>query len=109
MADAVRCTKIAGVGAALVLASIPATPQAGLTRDEVLRLPAPLRAAASDFGAVECDNRPVVGLMPGEAIIAEVKLIEAEGMTVEVVATMHQVHCDDEPLGGARVAGAAEQ
>jgi len=82
MADAVRCTKIAGVGAALVLASIPATPQAGLTRDEVLRLPAPLRAAASDFGAVECDNRPVVGLMPGEAIIAEVKLIEAEGMTV---------------------------
>ena len=69
MADAVRCTKIAGVGAALVLASIPATPQAGLTRDEVLRLPAPLRAAASDFGAVECDNRPVVGLMPGELFV----------------------------------------
>ena len=34
---------------------------------------------------------------------------KAEGMTVEVVATMHQVHCDDEPLGGASVAGAAEQ
>jgi len=82
MADAVRCTKIVGLGALLVLTSAPATPQAGLTRDEVLRLPAPLRAAASDFGAVECDNWPVVGLMPGEAIIADVKLIEAEGMTV---------------------------
>ena len=34
---------------------------------------------------------------------------KAEGMTVEVVATMQQVHCDDEPLGGAGVAGAAGQ
>ncbi|NDE01985.1 MAG: hypothetical protein EBZ91_09625 [Gammaproteobacteria bacterium] len=68
MANAMRCTKIVGVGALLVLTSAPATPQTGLTRDEVLRLPAPLRAAASDFGAVECDNWPVVGLMPGECL-----------------------------------------
>lgn len=66
----------------LAVASAPVVAQAGLTREEVLRLPPPLRAAASDFGAVECDATPVVGLMPGETAIATLESVEAEGMTV---------------------------
>ena len=54
--------------ACLAFAPALAWAQAGLTRDEVLRLPPPLRAAASDFGAVECDAAPVVGLLPGETV-----------------------------------------
>jgi len=68
--------------ACLAFAPALAWAQAGLTRDEVLRLPPPLRAAASDFGAVECDAAPVVGLLPGETVLATLELVEAEGMTV---------------------------
>jgi hemolysin activation/secretion protein len=70
------------VALGLALAPLPLAAQAGLTRDEVLRLPPPLRAAASDFGAVECDASPVVGLTPGETALATLELVEAEGMTV---------------------------
>jgi hemolysin activation/secretion protein len=56
--------------------------QTGLTRDEVLRLPAQLRAAASDYGSVRCDATPVVGLQPGETLIATVLSVEPQGITV---------------------------
>ncbi len=75
----------------VLLAPGPLAAQAGLTRDEVLRLPPPLRAAASDFGAVECDASPVVGLMPGETALADVKLVEAEGMTVVPAADLERL------------------
>ena len=75
----------------LAFAPAPAAAQAGLTRDEVLRLPPPLRAAASDFGAVECDASPVVGLMSDEVALAVVTLIEAEGMTVVPAADLERL------------------
>ena len=56
--------------------------QVGATRDEVLRLPAPLRASASDFGATECAQDPVVGLLPDEASLGDVITLEVVGVTV---------------------------
>ena len=72
--------RVAVAGLAFLSVSGPLAAQAGSTRDEVLRLPPPLRAAASDFGAVECDASPVVGLLYGETALAEVELVEAEGV-----------------------------
>ena len=87
--------------------------QAGLTREEVLRLPPPLRAAASDFGAVRCDPSPVIGLLPGESKLADVRLIEAEGMTVVPAADLQRLARDlpDKPVsqeGLARLVAALE-
>lgn len=62
--------------------SAEALAQGALTRDEVLRLPAPLRASASDFGAVRCDSSAVVGVMPGEAPLASSVEILLEGASV---------------------------
>lgn len=76
-------TVIAGIAGLLgLLATAPSHAQAGLTRDEVLRLPAPLRAAASDYGSVRCDASPVVGLQPGETVVATVVGVEPQGVTV---------------------------
>ncbi|MFM7627313.1 MAG: ShlB/FhaC/HecB family hemolysin secretion/activation protein [Gammaproteobacteria bacterium] len=104
------------VAAALLVslsASGPLAAQAGLTREEVLRLPPPLRAAASDFGAVQCDATPVVGLLPGETALAEVKLVEAEGMTVVPAADLQRLSSalPDNPVsreGLARLVAAME-
>jgi hemolysin activation/secretion protein len=61
----------------------PLHAQAGLTRDEVLRLPAPLRAAAADFGAVRCDGSAVMGLMAGEdPLVERVVALRIDGATV---------------------------
>ena len=68
---------------AVLLVPLVARAQAGLSRDEVLRLPAPLRAAASDYGAVRCDSSPVTGLLPGENMLTNrVMAIEPEGISV---------------------------
>lgn len=75
----------AGVAGALLCALQPLGlfAQAGLTRDEVLRLPAPLRAAASDYGAVRCEAWPVVGLLPDETILVnDVLGVVLDGATV---------------------------
>lgn len=96
-----------------VMAPGVADAQAGLTRDEVLRLPPPLRAAASDFGAVECDASPVTGMLPGETALADVTLIEAEGMTVVPAADLQRLAraLPDNPVsreGLARLVSALE-
>lgn len=72
------------VGAlAIVWAVLPAHAQTGLGRDEVLRLPAPLRAAASDYGAVRCDPSPVIGLLPEEEPLSASQVaVAAEGVSV---------------------------
>jgi len=66
----------------LLCLSFEAPSQTALTRDEVLRLPAPLRAAASDFGAVRCDSSTVVGVLPGEVLVAPRARVELAGATV---------------------------
>ena len=71
---------LAGLLSMLAPAALHA--QTGLTRDEVLRLPAQLRAAASDYGSVRCDATPVVGLQPGETLVATVLSVEPQGITV---------------------------
>ena len=95
------------------LLSGPLAAQAGLTREEVLRLPPALRAAASDFGAVRCDASPVVGLLPGETALAQVTLVEAEGMTVVPAADLEGLSraLPDNPVsreGLARLVAALE-
>ena len=67
--------------ASAVLFVSTAVAQVGATRDEVLRLPAPLRASASDFGATECAADPVIGLLPGEASLGDMTALEIEGVT----------------------------
>ena len=102
----------AGVAFAILPTSAPA--QAALTRDEVLRLPAPLRASASDFGAARCDSSPVVGLLPGEsALVPSVVGIELDGATVlpkrgfeRVTGALSGVAISREGLG--RLASAVE-
>jgi hemolysin activation/secretion protein len=79
----VRRLTAAGLGAApaalVVLA--PGTAQAQVsTREEVLRLPAPLRAAASEFGAEACPQERLQPLAEGEAPLATLSsLTVAEG------------------------------
>lgn len=67
---------------ALGFVATTATAQVGATRDEVLRLPAPLRASASDFGATDCAQDPVIGLLPDEVSLGELTALEVEGATV---------------------------
>ena len=61
-----------GVGVApAVVALLSGAAQAQVsTREEVLRLPAPLRAAASEFGADACPQERVVGLIGDETPLA---------------------------------------
>ena len=105
--------RVAVAVSAFLSVSGPLVAQAGSTRDEVLRLPPPLRAAASDFGAVECDASPVVGLLYGETALAEVELVEAEGMTVVPAADLQRLSSalPDNPVsreGLARLVAAME-
>jgi hemolysin activation/secretion protein len=66
---------------ALGLASIGVA-QVGASRDEVLRLPAPLRASASDFGATDCATESVVGLLPDEVALGTFVVLQSDGVTV---------------------------
>lgn len=81
-----RKALLCAIPASLVLLVATLSPevvaQAALTRDEVLRLPAPLRASASDFGAVRCDASPVVGLLPGETPLSAKAEVVLAGATV---------------------------
>lgn len=52
------------------------------TREEVLRLPAPLRAAASEFGAEACAPGAVGGALEGEESVGALNSLELEGATV---------------------------
>jgi len=51
------------------------------TREEILRLPAPLRAAASDFGAEACAPGAVVAALGGEASLGPFNGLEIAGAT----------------------------
>lgn len=112
------CGATGGLWGALAVAlfavsSAPLAAQTGLTREEILRLPPQLRATASDFGGARCDASPVVGMLSGETALAQVTLIEAEGMTVVPAADLERLSraLPDHPVsreGLARLVAALE-
>ncbi|MBU6319144.1 MAG: hypothetical protein KGS00_05785 [Alphaproteobacteria bacterium] len=80
-------TVAAAFGSALpgAIAQTPSAggaPLAGLSREEVLRLPSVLQAAAADFGTPSCPQGAIAGLAPGEAEMGRLVEIRFEGVNV---------------------------
>ena len=81
---------VAGLAAASLWAS-PVWGQSGLTRDEVLRLPPPLQAAAADYGAVRCAATPLAASLPGELPIGSLDALAFDGVTVLPFTELYQL------------------
>lgn len=58
------------------------------TREEVLRLPTPLRATASDFGAERCASDALTGLVGDEAPVGALQSLDVEGASALLVQAL---------------------
>jgi hemolysin activation/secretion protein len=68
--------------AASLAAQGSAYAQSAGSREQVLRVPAPLRAAASDFGVAQCPTTSLVPAVKGEVVAARFGAMRLEGVTV---------------------------
>jgi hemolysin activation/secretion protein len=72
---------IAGPGAYAQGSGGQAASLGALSREEVLRLPSVLQAAASDFGTPSCPQSDLTALAPGEKEVGTLVELQAEGVT----------------------------
>lgn len=80
----------ASSGALAQTPSVGGSPLTGLSREEVLRLPSVLQAAAADFGAPSCPEGAVLGLAPGESAIGPLLDIRIDGLRVLSASVLEQ-------------------
>jgi hemolysin activation/secretion protein len=84
-----RLTAIgAGVAPAVIALASGAAQAQVATREEVLRLPAPLRAAAAEFGADACPQERIVGLTENEVPLATLSSLSPDGHGVVAPAAL---------------------